>query len=189
LTIPEADSLRALADQPMTLLVELERRVRAATAAPTAPVGASDEWIGVAVRIGGEAYLFARDEVREVLGLPAPLTRVPGASQWIMGIANVRGQVLPIVDLRRFLGAGVTPLTRNVRVVAVNHRDIPTGLVVDEVQGFRRFQEGGFDESLPSTTLASTPWLAGSFGLGAERVPVMSLRRLLEDPAFNGGAA
>jgi len=172
----------------MTLLVELERRVRAATAAPVAPTGAADEWIGVAVRIGGEPYLFARDEVREVLGLPAPLTRVPGASQWIMGIANVRGQVLPIVDLRRFLGAGSTPLTRNARVVAVNHRDIPAGLLVDDVQGFRRFQEHGFDGTVPPTTLASAPWLAGSFNLGNERVPVMSLRKLLEDPAFSGGA-
>jgi twitching motility protein PilI len=185
----EAVSMRGLADQPMTLLVELERRARSATAAPAQQSGTANEWIGVAVRIAGEPYLFARDEVREVLGLPAPLTRVPGAAQWIMGIANVRGQVLPIVDLRRFLGAGTTPLTRNVRVVAVNHRDVPAGLVVDEVQGFRRFPELGFDAALPATTLASTPWLAGSFGQGEERVPVMSLRKLLEDPAFNGGAA
>jgi twitching motility protein PilI len=185
----ETLSMRGLADQPMTLLVELERRARSATAAPTPQTGEENEWIGVAVRLGGEPYLFARDEVREVLGLPTPLTRVPGASHWIMGIANIRGQVLPIVDLRRFMGAGTTPLTRNVRVVAVNHRDIPAGLVVDEVQGFRRFPDVGFETTLPATALASVPWLAGSFGTGDERVPVMSLRKLLEDPAFNGGAA
>jgi twitching motility protein PilI len=185
----DTNSMRGLADQPMTLLVELERRARSATAAPTPQAGDENEWIGVAVRLGGEPYLFARDEVREVLGLPTPLTRIPGAGHWIMGIANVRGQVLPIVDLRRFLGAGSTPLTRNVRVVAVNHRDIPAGLVVDEVQGFRRFPDAGFESALPATTLASAPWLAGSFGMGEERVPVMSLRKLLEDPAFNGGAA
>jgi twitching motility protein PilI len=185
----ETQSLRALRDQPMAMLVELERRARAATASPLPAGSEASEWIGVAVRVGGEPYLFARDEVREVLGMPAVLTRVPGASPWIAGIANVRGQVLPVVDLRRFLGAGATPLTRSARIVAVNHRDVPAGLLVDEVQGFRRFADSGFSGDAPATALASAPWLAGSFGQQGERVPVLSLRKLLEDPAFNGGAA
>ena len=78
-----------------------------------------------------------------MLGVPASTTRVPGAKAWIKGLANVRGQLLPIIDLRQFLGSGVTPVTRNTRIVVVNHREIPAGLIVDEVLGFRRFAEGG----------------------------------------------
>jgi chemotaxis signal transduction protein len=67
------------------------------------------------------------------------MTRVPGAKLWIKGIANVRGQLLPIIDLRQFLGSGTTPVNRNTRILVVNHREIPAGLIVDEVLGFRRF--------------------------------------------------
>ena len=81
-------------------------------------------------------------------------TRVPGAKSWIKGLANVRGQLLPIIDLRHFLGSGITPITRNTRVLVVNHREIPAGLVVDEVLGFRRFAEGEFSGDAPPTVAA-----------------------------------
>ena len=58
------------------------------------------EWVGVALRMAGELYLVAREEAREVLGVPSPLTRVPGAKTWILGLASIRGQLLPIIDLR-----------------------------------------------------------------------------------------
>ena len=78
--------------------------------------------------MAGDLYLVAREETREVLGVPASMTRVPGAKAWIKGLANVRGQLLPIIDLRQFLGSGTTPITRNTRIMVVNHRDIPAGL-------------------------------------------------------------
>ena len=84
--------------------------------------------------MAGDLYLVAREETREVLGVPATTTRVPGAKPWIRGLANVRGQLLPIVDLRQFLGSGITPVTRNTRVVVVNHREIPAGLLVREAR-------------------------------------------------------
>jgi hypothetical protein len=58
------------------------------------------EWVGVALKMAGELFLVAREETREVLGVPAPLTRVPGAKPWLRGLANVRGQLLPVLDLR-----------------------------------------------------------------------------------------
>ncbi len=81
--------------------------------------------------------------MREVLNYPGQLTRVPGAKSWIKGLANVRGALLPVIDLRQYLGSGATPLTRNTRLLVVNHRDVPAGLMVDEVLGFRRFIDGG----------------------------------------------
>ena len=73
----------------------------------------------MALKMAGELYLVAREEAREVLGVPAPLTRVPGAKSWILGLANVRGQLLPIIDLRAYLGSGPTPASRSARVIVV----------------------------------------------------------------------
>ncbi len=181
--------LKALRDQPYELLAELERRGRNATASPEAPGLAGAEWVGVAVRMAGELYLVAREETREVLGMPSPLTRVPGAKPWILGLANVRGQLFPIVDLRQYLGAGATPSTRMTRIVVVNHRDMPAGLVVDEVLGFRRFKESEFSAEVPSTIVPCDRYLAGSFRHEQDQLPVLSLRRLLEDPAFTAASA
>ncbi len=98
-----------------------------------------------------------------MLGVPAGMTRVPGAKPWIKGLANVRGQLLPIIDLRQFLGSGMTPITRNTRVMVVNHREIPAGLLVDEVLGFRRFAEGEFTGDAPPTVARCERYLAGAF--------------------------
>jgi twitching motility protein PilI len=184
----QGPTLRDLRDRPMDLLLELERRGRAATATPGAPSATDAEWVGVAVRIGGEMYLLAREEVREVLGVPAPLTRVPGAKAWILGIANVRGALLPVIDLRQFLGGGVTPTSRGARVVVAKHRDVPAGLLVDEVLGFRRFAENDFRGETPLSAAVNGRFVAGTFAQGEQQWPVFSLRRLLEDPGFAAGA-
>jgi twitching motility protein PilI len=118
---PEIE-LKSLRDRPFELLAELERRGRAVSAQLNQEASAGREWVGVALRMAGDLYLVAREETREVLGVPASTTRVPGAKAWIKGLANVRGQLLPIIDLRQFLGSGVTPVTRNTRIVVVNHR-------------------------------------------------------------------
>ncbi|HSY46591.1 MAG TPA: chemotaxis protein CheW [Steroidobacteraceae bacterium] len=176
--------LKSLRDRPFELLAELERRGRAVSAQASQEAQDGREWVGVALRMAGDLYLVAREETREVLGVPAATTRVPGAKSWIRGLANVRGQLLPVIDLRHFLGSGVTPITRNTRVVVVNHREIPAGLLVDEVLGFRRFGEAEFSGDAPPTVARCERYLAGSFRRAHEQWPVLSLRSVLESPAF-----
>jgi twitching motility protein PilI len=185
----ESVALKSLRDRPFELLAELERRGRAVSASTSTDTGQAGEWVGVALRMAGELYLVAREEAREVLGLPAPLTRVPGAKSWILGLANVRGQLLPIIDLRAFLGSGPTPAARTARVIVVNHREIPAGLLVDEVLGFRRFADAEFTAEVPPTIVHCESYIAGSFRRGNEQWPVIALRSLLEDPTFNGASA
>jgi len=181
--------LKSLRDRPFELLAELERRGRAVSAQASPETTAGREWVGVALRMAGDLYLVAREETREVLGVPQTTTRVPGAKPWIRGLANVRGQLLPVIDLRQFLGSGVTPISRNTRVVVVQHREIPAGLLVDEVLGFRRFAEAEFSGDAPPTVARCERYLAGAFRRGNEQWPVLSLRSVLESPAFAEAAA
>lgn len=186
---PGIPSLRSLRDRPFELLRELDRRARIAAQGQPEAVAAGAEWVGVAFRLGGEAFLIAREETREVLAYPAAVTRVPGARGWIRGLSNVRGQLLPVIDLRAFLGAGSTTVSRSSRVLLANHREIPAGLVVDEVMGFRRFYDSEFSADLPPTLLRCERYLAGAFRRGAEVWPVFSVRALLESPQFMQAAA
>jgi len=177
-------SLRSLRDRPFELLKELEKRSRAVNAGNVPEASAGQEWVGVAFRMGGETFLVAREETREVLGYPAAVTRIPGAKSWVKGLANVRGQLLPMLDLRQFLGSGATATGRNTRIIVVNHRDIPAGLMVDEVLGFRRFAETEFNADAPPTVIRCDSFLAGAFRRGGEVWPVLSLKSLVESQSF-----
>jgi twitching motility protein PilI len=180
----DGSSLRSLRDRPFELLKELEKRSRTVAAGAVPDAGTGREWVGVAFRMGGETFLAAREETREVLGFPAVITRIPGAKTWVKGLANVRGQLLPMLDLRQFLGSGATTPQRNTRVVVVNHREIPAGLVVDEVLGFRRFAESEFNAEAPPTVIRCDSYLAGAFRRGGEVWPVLSLKGLVESQSF-----
>jgi twitching motility protein PilI len=182
-------TLKSLRDKPFELLRELERLARIALTGQGRDAGSEREWVGVAFRLSAENFLVAREETREVLGLPAVVTRVPGSKAWIRGVANVRGQLLPVVDLRAFLGGGATNTNRSTRVLVAHHREVPAGLLVDEVLGFRRFNEDEFSGAPPPTIARCERYLAGAFRRGTESWPVFSLRTLLESPEFLQAAA
>ena len=112
---------------------------------------------------------------------------MPGAKSWIRGLANVRGQLLPVIDLRQFLGSGITPITRNTRVVVVNHREIPAGLLVDEVLGFRRFAEAEFSGDAPPTVARCERYLAGAFRRAHEQWPVIQPAQRPRKPRVRRG--
>ena len=179
-----AMSLRDLRDRPFELLKELEKRSRVNAVGAAADANAGREWVGVAFRMGGETFLVAREETREVLGYPAVVTRIPGAKPWVKGLANIRGQLLPMIDLRQFLGSGIAAAGRNTRIVVVNHREIPVGLMVDEVHGFRRFADKEFSADPPPTVIRCDNYLAGAFRRGGEVWPVLSLKALVESQGF-----
>ncbi len=180
--------LAALVEQPFELLEELERRSRAAFAGKGGDA-LPEEWVGIGFRIGQEQFVANRDQVREVLMLPEMMTRVPGAQRWMLGIANLRGHLLPIVDLQMMLGSGRTSLRRATRVISVNHRDVPAGLVVDEVQGFRRFMGSEFNDKAPQTAVRCDRFLHGAYQRGHDMWPIFSLYDLLESSTFLQAAA
>jgi len=177
-------SLEALREQPFDLLVELERLARAVVAARDGGDEAGDEWVGIGFRLGNEHFVTGRGDVREVLPVPEPVTRVPGAKFWLRGIANVRGQLLTLVDLKAFLGAGSSSPDRRNRILVAASRDVPTGLIVDEVVGFRRLRLDDFREEAPATAIRCDHYLEGGFVQGGEIWPRFSLLKLLEDEQF-----
>ncbi len=181
--------LRSLINKPFELLQQLEHRARAVLAGQTGDLKSDAEWVGVAFRLGAETFLLARDETREVMSVPSFMTRVPGARPWIRGLVNVRGQLLPVIDLRAFLGGSPTILAKSSRILVINSKEIPAGLLVDEVLGFRRFTAREFTPQPPPTILHCDHYLAGAFRRSGDVAPVFGLTELLESHEFLTGAA
>jgi purine-binding chemotaxis protein CheW len=79
--------------------------------------------------LGSGTYAIDIMEVREVLG-PLAVTAVPGAPEFLEGIAELRGEFLPVIDLRRRLGLEVRD---DYKIVVATVRGRRVGLVVDGV--------------------------------------------------------
>ncbi len=174
--------LHTLKERPFELLREMERR--GLQAASGSAVAGDEEWVGLAFRLGQENFVASRHDVREVMVYPDACTRIPGSKDWVRGLANVRGQLMPVIDFRAFLGGGTTRAGRDTRLVVVNHRDVPAGLIVDEVFGFRRFPPEQRVAESPETVLRCERYLDGAFRQDMDAWPIFNLTRLVESPQF-----
>lgn len=183
----DAPDLHSLREQPFELLREMERRSQRAGSGQAAASAAGDR-VGVAVRIAAHALLIPREEVREVTDFP-PVTRVPGARNWVRGIGNLRGQLMPVVDVGAFALGVETRVARSTRLVVVNHPDIPAALIVDEVLGFRRFSDDEFVPQAAGPVDGLHDYLVGQYRRGQETWPVLSLVSLIESARFADVAA
>jgi twitching motility protein PilI len=182
-------SLAELISEPFNLLLEIERRAREAVAGRRGGTRAVEEWVGVAFKLGREQFVAARAGVREVLPAPDQITRIPGSKPWLRGIANVRGQLLTIVDLKAYLGGGPAQTDRKARVLVLASREVPTAVIVDEVLGFRRFDVNSFEQQSPDTEIRCEHYLAGAYSRDDGKFPLFDMQRLLDDENFlNAGA-
>lgn len=86
----------------------------------------------VAFRVCGESYGLSIDQISEI-SMVFETTPVPRTADFVIGIGNVRGRVIPIIDLARRLKLQERPRGRDARVLIVHHDDELYGLVVDEV--------------------------------------------------------
>jgi purine-binding chemotaxis protein CheW len=109
---------------------------------PTTASGLAGKYI--TFRLAGEDYGLGILKVREIIGL-MDITRVPGAPSFIRGVINLRGKVIPIVDLRVKFGiTDASPVDRPVMVVVqVKTEDgtVTLGVLVDQVLEVRAILE------------------------------------------------
>jgi purine-binding chemotaxis protein CheW len=90
----------------------------------------------IVVHLGKGRFAVDLAAVAEVGRAPA-VTRVPGLPGWLAGVANWRGRILPILDLRPLLGAEATQLGSHGRLIVLsdNSGGVAVGLLVDAVDG------------------------------------------------------
>jgi purine-binding chemotaxis protein CheW len=86
----------------------------------------------VAFKLRREEYGISILNVQEIKRL-TDITRVPFTPDFIKGVMNLRGSVLPVIDLKKRLGLQEAPYTDNTRIVIVKVDDISIGMIVDAV--------------------------------------------------------
>ncbi len=144
-------------------------------------------WEGILFTVGGERLVAPLHEIVEILNYPTSVTTVPGTRSWVRGIANIRGNLLPIIDLQAFLGRGASVPGRRSRVLVVQHREVFTGLLVGDMVGMRHFDEAEkTDCRTMDVPLAN--YITGAFEHEGEIWPVISMHALATSPEFLSAA-
>lgn len=87
----------------------------------------------IVLEVAGHAFCIDIGSVREIRGFTAS-TPLPQAPDYVMGVINLRGAVMPVLDLRARLGMGVTEVSGRHVIVVVSHDEQTAGLLVDAVQ-------------------------------------------------------
>ncbi|NHC46761.1 chemotaxis protein CheW [Motilibacter aurantiacus] len=95
--------------------------------------GRGDDELLVVFRLEGEEYCVDVDAVQEIIRVPETLVRVPKTLDFVEGLVNLRGAVLPVVDLRTRLGLHRLPRDERQRIVVLIIGGVRTGFVVDSV--------------------------------------------------------
>lgn len=170
--------------RPFDLLIELERLGRAHRGEQPSRDKTRDEWRGVGFRLGGQRFVAPMHEVAEIL-TPPPVARVPHAKSWVRGVANVRGNLLAIMDLNDYLGKGETNLTRLSRALVIERQAVFVGLLVDEVLGMRHFLYPEQWRALPNSGGEEMmPYLDGVLQRDGNDWLVFSMTTLMRHPEF-----
>jgi len=173
---------------PILLLQSIERRSKARAFSLPQQIELKNSWDGVGFRLGNIQLVAAVDEVKEILPLPH-ITSVPGAKRWVKGVANIRGTLLPVMDLSGFLQGQVSVPGRRSRILVVRHKGISAGLLVDEVLGLKHFLEEEFNTDAGDVEVALQRFVRGAYRQEGDVWPVFSMGALVESSDFMQVAA
>jgi len=165
------------------LLLEIDQRCRLLAADLPSQETRQHGWSGIGFRIGEHWYVAPMGEVSEVLHEPR-FTQLPGVKPWVKGVANLRGRLLPIMDLCGFFGHELSPLRKQRRVLVVEHGDVFAGLMVDEVIGLQHFEQHSFEPLSISKRQGSKAEFVKGYFRREQNWRVFSLFALAKSPVF-----
>ncbi len=167
----------------------------AATASPQAgkrqPNGSSGGKF-LSFYLAGEEYGIAILKVHEIIGMMS-ITGVPRTPEYVRGIINLRGKVIPIVDLRRKFGMASLDQTSETCIIVVTVQDVEVGIVVDRVSEVLNISDKDIEPAPSFGADVNTDFILG-IGKSQGKVRllldidrVLSRTEIIEDlPAMDG---
>jgi len=156
----------------------LRARAKALARAPVQAPAAETLLEVLEFSLAQERFAVETRYLREVYPLKE-LTPLPGTPPFVLGIVNVRGRILPVLDIKRFFELPEQGLTDLHRIILVHGRDLELGLLADAIVGVRPVPVDSLQSSLPTLTGIRSDYLKG---VTAERLVVLDVDRILADP-------
>jgi purine-binding chemotaxis protein CheW len=128
--------------------------------------------------LASECYGVDISSVREIMRMQN-ITRVPGALSYVEGVINLRGKVLPVLDLRKRLSLTIGAQTKDSRVVVIDIAAGEVGVIVDAVSEVLRIPNSAVEPPSSMITQANSDYLMGIARLTDRLIILLDLNKLL----------
>lgn len=125
--------------------------------------------------LGKERYAFPSSCIREVFPL-TDITPLPGLPDHVLGVVNVRGRILSVMDIRRLLDFGNVGLTNLNKAIILHHKDMELAVLADDVTGVYAVDMDQGQRTLPTLSTSQETYL---HGVTTDRVVVLDAEKLL----------
>lgn len=132
----------------------------------------------VVLELAGEAYGVEIGRVEEIIRMQA-ITRIPNGPAFIEGVTNLRGRVIPVLDLRKRFGLPASEATRRSRIVVGELGEHTVGLVVDGVSEVLLVGSDAVEPPSTLVTSADSAFLRGVAKLEERLILLLDLSRIL----------
>jgi len=170
------------------VLAAYERRSLAHVAGLPEQLQAAGLWRGIGFRIGQRRLVSSYESVAEIITVPQ-ITPVPGSQTWMLGVANVRSSLLPVVDLKQFLEGSRSVLHEgHQKVMVLRQPGGDVAVTIDELYGQRSFMD---EQQIEPGELADGRYggfIDRAYLLAEDVWGVFSLERLVRTPEFRHAA-
>jgi purine-binding chemotaxis protein CheW len=133
----------------------------------------------VLFELGNETYGLDIAAVHEIIRMQ-PITKVPKAPKYVEGVINLRGKVIPVIDLGKRFGLEKTERAKNNRIVVVNILNTTLGIIVDAVTEVLRIPTDSIEPVSDVVTSGHSEYLMGIAKLTDKMVILLALEKLLE---------
>jgi len=128
--------------------------------------------------LGDESFGVDVGAVREIIRMQA-VTQVPGTPHFVEGIINLRGKIIPMVDLRKYFEFDITDATKDSRIVVVESRGQEVGVIVDAVTEVMRVPGDSIEPVSKTIENQSTEYLLGIAKVADKLITLVDLDGLL----------
>ena len=133
----------------------------------------------VGFQLDGQAYAFRIEQIQEIVILDQ-VTRTPQVPDYCDGVSNLRGSIIPIINLRRLFGLEPKPADGETRTIVVNVGERTMGCTVDMVSHVVRILAEDIQPAPETVTADGADYIAGFARLDGELVVVLDIDRLLD---------
>lgn len=137
----------------------------------------------VSFRLGGEEFGLDILRVQEIIR-NQPLTRVPNLPDYIDGVFNLRGKVIPVIGLRKRLGLNNKPVDKQTRIVVVDAHNQTLGFIVDSVSEVLRIH-GHTVEATPRLGKSERDYISGVGAVESRLLLLIDLEKLMSGTEFD----
>lgn len=132
----------------------------------------------VVFELGAEQYGVDIDTVESIIKMQA-ITSMPHAPSFVQGVTNLRGKVLPVIDLRLRFGMPPKTADKSSRIIVISVNETEIGMIVDGVSAVLTIGDLAIEPPPPITTTVDSTFITGIAKLDDRMVILLDLDRIL----------